>query len=272
MRREAQNILLVLLGGALLETALNGTYLRYVKPAQQPWLIIAGATMVALAVLAIAKDIARGRPSSSGEDTAVTDAGAQEAPAMGLTSAVRDDHRADEEAMNGHGHHTRSTWMLILPVLAIFLIAPPALGADAVNRSNGRTVASGQNQPAITKTNFPPLPAGPVVPMSVSEFMTRASWDATNSLHGRTIRLSGFIVRNQAGVYLVRLAINCCAADAFPVKTKLNGANLSALKTDEWIETTGTVQPGSATVSNGYTPTLAISTLRPVSAPADPYE
>jgi uncharacterized repeat protein (TIGR03943 family) len=246
VRREAQNILLILLGGALLEIALNGTYLRYVKPTQQPWLIVAGATMVVLAVVAIAKDIRAGRPSSVGEDTSLV-----------------------ADATGGHGHRTRSTWMLVLPVLTIFLVAPPALGADAVNRSNGRTAASGQ---VIVKTDFPPLPAGAVVPMSVSEVVTRASSDATNSLNGRTVALTGFVVRTKAGVYLVRLVITCCAADAFPVKTKLDGVNLSALKNDEWIQTTGIVQPDSATSANGYTPTLAMSSLRQVPAPADPYE
>ena len=65
MRREAQNILLILFGGALLEIALNGTYLRYVKPTQQPWLIVAGATMVVLAVVAIAEDIRAGRTTGA---------------------------------------------------------------------------------------------------------------------------------------------------------------------------------------------------------------
>jgi len=249
VRREAQNILLVLLGGALLEIALNGTYLRYVKPTQRPWLIVAGATMVVLAVVAIAKDIRAGRPTSVGEDPSLV-----------------------ADATSGHSHRTRSTWMLVLPVLTIFLVAPPALGADAVNRSNGGTAAGGQNQRAIVKTDFPPLPAGAVVPMSVSEVVTRASSDATNSLNGRTVALMGFVVRTNAGVYLVRLVIACCAADAFPVKTKLDGANLSALKNDEWIETTGIVQPDSATSANGFTPTLAMSSLRQVPAPADPYE
>jgi uncharacterized repeat protein (TIGR03943 family) len=249
VRREAQNILLILFGGALLEIAVNGTYLRYVKPTQQPWLIVAGATMVVLAVVAIAKDIRAGRPSSVDEDTSLV-----------------------ADATSGHGHRTRSTWMLVLPVLTIFLVAPPALGADAVNRSNGRTAASGQNQRAIVKTYFPPLPAGAVVPMPVSEVVTRASSDATNSLNGRTVALTGFVVRTKAGVYLVRLVIACCAADAFPVKTKLDGANLSALKNDEWIETTGIVAPDSATSANGYTPTLATASMRQIPAPANPYE
>lgn len=39
MRRETQNILLVLLGGALLKIGITGDYLQYVKPAQLPWVL-----------------------------------------------------------------------------------------------------------------------------------------------------------------------------------------------------------------------------------------
>ena len=51
MRRETQNILLVLLGGALLKLALTGTYLRYVKESLQPWLVVTGGVMVVLALV-----------------------------------------------------------------------------------------------------------------------------------------------------------------------------------------------------------------------------
>ena len=48
MRRETQNLLLLLLGGALLKIALGGTYVRYVKPGLYGWLVATGAVMVAL--------------------------------------------------------------------------------------------------------------------------------------------------------------------------------------------------------------------------------
>ena len=56
MRRETQNILLVLLGGALLKISFTGTYLRYVKPSHQ-WLLIAGgAVMILLAAVSIVRE------------------------------------------------------------------------------------------------------------------------------------------------------------------------------------------------------------------------
>ena len=238
MRREAQNILLLLVGGALLKITLDGTYLRYVKPAVKPWVIAAGVVMVVLAVIAIVADIRAVRP-------VVTD----------------DPH--------GHVHNAHSPWLLVLPVLAIFLIAPPALGADSVLRSDGRTVAPVVPQGASA---FPPLPGGAVVPLDLSEFITRSVWDGTHSLTGRTVALTGFVVQQGGSAYVARLVITCCAADATPMKVRLDGGQAAVLPDDQWIVAIGLLMPGSATAANEYTPTLEVRGLTPISPPADPYE
>lgn len=235
MRREAQNILLLLVGGALLKITFDGTYLRYVKPTLKPWLIAAGVVMVALAMIAIVTDI-------------------RAAPA---------------EDPHGHAHHARSPWLLVLPVLAIFLIAPPALGADSVLRSDGRTVASVVPQ---GPSAFPPLAKAPVVALELSEFITRSVWDGTHSLTGRTVALTGFIVQDHDATYVARLVITCCAADATPMKVRLAGAQPTALPNDQWIIADGTLVPGSATAANEYTPTLDVRGITQISQPADPYE
>src|SRR5436305_212523 len=134
MRRETQNILLVLLGGALLKIGINGDYLRYVKPSQQPWVLAGGAVMLALGVIAIVRDLVAAR-------------------------AVGDGH--------GHHHTARSAWLLVVPVLAVFLVAPPALGSDSVTRTDARA-------PAQATAFFPALPPGEVVPLSMTDFVTRA--------------------------------------------------------------------------------------------------
>jgi uncharacterized repeat protein (TIGR03943 family) len=170
----------------------------------------------------------------------------------------------------GHGHHrpSRSPWLLLLPVMAIFLISPPALGADTVNRAAPRAPA----EPAKS-TAFPPLPAGAVVPKTLTDFVTRSAWDGTNALNNRAVRLTGFVARDPAGrVYVARLVITCCAADAWPVKARLTGVDVSPLHDDEWVDAVGSLVPGSATQANQYVPTLTATDLRPVPAPADPYE
>ncbi|HWE89461.1 MAG TPA: TIGR03943 family protein [Pseudonocardiaceae bacterium] len=245
MRRETQNVLLVLVGGALLKIALNGSYLRYVRPSIQPWLIASGVVMVVLAAVAIVRDI-------------------------------RSYHATEQPAADhdGHRHGSRSSWLLVVPVLAIFLIAPPALGADAVARAGGRTIIS-QAAPAVTQQGaaaFPPLPAEPVVPLSMSEFVTRSVWDATGSLNSRVVRLTGFVAHEGGSTYLARLVITCCAADATPVKVTLVGAGADAQRDDQWLAVDGRIRPGSATQHNDYTPTFDVVTVAPIATPADPYE
>ncbi|WP_281283154.1 TIGR03943 family putative permease subunit [Kutzneria buriramensis] len=174
---------------------------------------------------------------------------------------------------DGHGHShgsARSAWMLLMPVLAIFLIAPPALGADSVNRAGGRTVASEQRQDQVIKTKFPPLPAGSVVPLRMADVATRAAWDSTNSLDGRTLELTGFVVHDAAGVYVARLVITCCAADAMPVKARLVGSE--GLADDQWITVTGKVRPNSAMQADNYVPVFDVESVKKIAVPGDPYE
>jgi len=230
VRRETQNVLLVLLGGALLKIAWNGSYLRYVKPSLLPFLVSAGVVILALGLISIVRDVRAAR-----------------------------DH-AD--------HADHSSWLLLLPVLAIFLVAPPALGADTVSRS---TQAIAPQRSAI---DFPPLPAGPAPALRMSDFVTRAVWDDAGSLNGRQVRLLGFVVHgDQDATYLGRLVIACCAADATPLKVRLEGrAGLASLPQDGWFEVRGQLVPGSAKSGSRYTPTLTVSDLHPVPAPAEPYE
>lgn len=241
MRRETQNVLLVLLGGALLKIAWNGSYLHYVKPSLLPFLVSAGVVILALGLIAIVRDVRAARDH--------TDA----------------DHDADHD---GHPDHAgRSPWLLLLPVLAIFLVAPPALGADTVSRS--ASVA-----PQRSAVNFPPLPAGPAPGLRMSDFVTRAVWDDAGSLNGRQVRLLGFVVQGDDDVtYLARLVMACCAADATPVKVRLEGrSGLATLAQDGWFEVRGQLVPGSARSGSSFAPTFTVSDLRPVLAPAEPYE
>ncbi len=235
MRRETQNVLLVLVGGALLKIAWNGSYLRYVKPSLLPFLVAAGVVILALGLIAIVRDVRAARDHADYAD---------------------------------HPDHAgRSPWLLLLPVLAIFLVAPPALGADTVSRS--ATVA-----PQRTSVDFPPLPAGPAPALRMSDFVTRAVWDEAGTLNGRQVRLVGFVVHGDHDTtYLGRLVIACCAADATPLKVRLEGRNgLQSLPQDSWFEVRGQLVPGSAKKNTRYTPTFTVLDLHPIPAPTEPYE
>ncbi len=239
MKRETQNILLILLGGALVKIALNGDYLRYVKPAQQPWIIAGGAVMVLLGAVAIVRDLLAGRAAPS----------------------------VDSHA--GHAHSARPAWLLLVPVLAVFLVAPPALGADSVTRTEARIPQSASTADTAA---FPALPAGEVVPLSLSEFVTRAGWDHTGTLNGRNVSLTGFVVHENGSTLLARLVISCCAADAYPVTVRLASGSVDHLAADTWIQVTGRVVPGTATRTNSYTPDFTLASVSTVAAPKDPYE
>ncbi|WP_243789411.1 TIGR03943 family putative permease subunit [Saccharopolyspora gloriosae] len=260
MRRETQNLLLVLLGGALLKIAFTGTYLRYVKPGLFPWLVGAGVVMVLLAAVAIVRDIRVARAHARAETDPF-------APPPEPESAEHDAH--------GHEHRTRSPWMLLLPVFAIFLIAPPALGADSIGR--GGQQAAAPEQPGDDAL-FNALPPGPAPLLTVSEFITRVVWDGSGSLEHRAIRLQGFVVRPEddpGRTQLARMRISCCAADAAPVLIDLDGPAAAALARtpqDTWIEVTGTLRAGTATPDNGQVPTFDITEVHDIPTPDDPYE
>ncbi|MGI9003239.1 MAG: TIGR03943 family putative permease subunit [Pseudonocardia sp.] len=232
MRRETQHVLLVLLGGALLRIAADETYLRYVRPTHRWLLLAAGAAIVALAVVALLRDL-RGTPTAEAHD---------------------------------HGAAQRyAPWLLLVPVLVIALVAPPALGADAVARS-------GTGNAVVRDTDvFAPLPPGPAPELAVAELVQRAAEDSAGSLDGREVTLTGFTVRRGAAVDLARMTIACCAADARANRVRLVG-DLGEVAPDTWLRVRGTVQPGSATVATGYVPAMTVSTAEVVPAPPDPYE
>lgn len=159
----------------------------------------------------------------------------------------------------------------VLPVLAVFLVAPPALGADSVDRTGGNQVAAPSTESDGSEL-FPALPPGDPIALTLSNFSARAAWDRGHSLDNRTARLLGFVVQEGDDTYVARLAITCCAADAFPVKIKLLGRELSDLPDDSWIEADVTLRPGSATRANEYVPSVTTHSVRSVAQPEDPYE
>lgn len=231
MRRETQHVLLLLLGGALVRITVDDTYLRYVRPGHRWLLLAAGAVAVALAITALVAD-ARRRPGPEG---------------------TGHDHGAAER---------HAPWLLVLPVLVIALVAPPALGADAVGRAGGNRV---------TAAAFPPLPPGPAPALGVAEFVSRAAWDGGSSLTGREVVLTGFTVRRGAAVELARMTIACCAADARPNSVRLVG-ELGDPPPDVWLRVRGVLQPGSATAATAFVPALTVTAVQTVPAPPDPYE
>lgn len=145
-------VLLVVLGGALLRITADDTHLRYVRPAHKWLLLGAGVVIVCLGVVALVRDL-RASPADEG-------------PGYGEPHA----HGSVESSI---------PWLLLLPSLVISLVAPPALGADAVSRAGSR------NAVVQAADVFGPLPEGPAPELSLAEFVLRASSDTSGSLDRR---------------------------------------------------------------------------------------
>jgi uncharacterized repeat protein (TIGR03943 family) len=243
VKRDVQALVLVLLGGAVLRISLDGTYLRYVKPGLLPVLVIAGAIVLILGLLSAWYDgLLRGEPAGAG-----------------------DGHEHVHDDGHGHGHGgPRVAWLLLLPVLGIFLVAPPALGAYSADRSTF------VGQPMV---DLEPLPDGDVIDLPVRDYVTRAVWDAGRSLDGRTVRLTGFAApRGDGGEWdLARLALSCCAADALASKVRPVG-DVPVLDPEQWVEVTGRWVEGGGLEDPRAVPRIEVTDVVPIEAPEETYE
>jgi uncharacterized repeat protein (TIGR03943 family) len=243
MSRELQGIVLLLVGIITLRISWGTTFLNYVKEEMRPWLLLSGAVLVLLGVLAIV-DALRGR----GDDDA--------------------DHGVtDHDDGHGHGHGgPRSAWLLLLPVVTLFVIAPPALGAYAAARDTSNS--------APTTTALPPLPPGDPVPVYLSDYVTRAVWEQGVSLEGRTVELTGFVLPTDDGWQLARLQIACCAADAFASKVQPIGVpeEFADLPSDTWLTLTGRWVPTEGEPSVDTIPLVQVDSLVTIPQPDNPYD
>ncbi|MDK1342167.1 TIGR03943 family protein [Streptomyces sp. 378] len=251
MRRYGPAVLLALVGAAILRVSLFGElYLRYVQAGLRPYLVISGVVLVLLAV-AVAV-LTRGAETEEGDEDVEDDEGAPEA--------------GTHEHEHGHGPAgPRVAWFLTLPALALLLFPPPALGSYSAQREADRRATQGVG-------TFPALPAGDPVDLGLGEFGSRAVYDSGRSLHGRTVRLTGFVTRDDDGTwYVTRLLVSCCAADATSAKAEVRGAQ--APPVDTWVTVTGRWHPeGSLGSDAAWPPVVDVLSVRRVPQPDSPYE
>lgn len=233
MTRETQNVLLILVGGAIVKIDLDGSFVRYVKPGLHPYLLISGVFIVTLAAAAIVRDIRRGGP----ED---------------------DDPSHSSHSQSSHAHSSRPYWMLLVPAALILFVAPPALGVSSVSE---RVVTAG----ALERTAFPPLPDGDAPEIPLLDVVQRAARDNTGSLDGREITVTGMRVENPDGsVDLARILIICCAADARSIRIHLDRPVQG-----DWVRVRGTV--GESTPDTGNVPTMTVTGVEQIPEPANTY-
>lgn len=234
---------MMLIGGACLRLVVSGRYLDYVKDLMAVPLVISGIVLAAL----------------------------------GLVGLLREALSAG----SGHGE-PRVAWLLLVPVLAVYLVPPPPLGADSIARDASRVTAP--------ESTFGALPAGDPVELTVREFVERAVYDTSGELAQRRVRLTGFVVQARereggpAGTQaeggppvpwsLARVSVFCCAADGSAAVVDVTGlpGTEAGLAPDTWVEVIGTFVPFDQTPGPRSVPVIEVEELRIVESPANPYE
>ena len=243
MRRETENVLLLLVGISLAMIAITGAYIRYVKPSMLWWLAAAAALLIALSVSAGVRD-------------------------------VRNRHRRQGHDHDGHRHRSAIGWLLLVPIVVLIFATPPPLGAQSA-RAEGPAPSLVVIPDDIYRHAFPPLPAERAPTLSLREVMARLTHDSANSLDGRLITVIGFTLKRGDQTYLGRYVIVCCAADAQLLRLRLSGeaaAPASTYPDNTWLSVEGVVQGGERVAGRPSVPNMNVERLTPIDVPSDPYE
>jgi putative membrane protein len=241
MSREAENTVLLLVGISIAMITASGVFTRYVKPGLLPWLAVSAVMLIGLALVAIIGDIRRGGP------------------------------RANESAgdhSHGHSHRNDIVWLLVVAVLVLMFVAPPALRPSAAAPS----VTSASND--VLNKAFPPLPPGPAPAVSLPEVLMREAHDTTGSLTNRSITVTGFVLNEAQGVDLGRIVIVCCAADAQLARIHLRGpaaGGAAGLPDNTWLRVEGQVIPAPRQPNSPVIPILQATAVTRIDAPPNPY-
>jgi uncharacterized repeat protein (TIGR03943 family) len=219
-----------LAGTVLLRLTLTGTYTRYVRPGMGPWLGVAGVVLVVLGATTLVRALRHGRSVDA----------------------------------HGHGGSPAVGWLLLAPIAALLLVAPPTLGSYGVDRGAAVDIRAGAD-------GLEPLTAGDgPVAMTLLEFGQRAFDRDGASFDGAAVQLTGFVARGDGdGFRLARYQIACCAADAAPVVVRVVGIEGDPPPRDTWVTVTGSHRPGDG---DADVPELAATSVIEIAQPDDPYE
>jgi uncharacterized repeat protein (TIGR03943 family) len=221
----------LLVGAVLLRLTITDTYQRYVRPELGLWLLVAGVAVIVLGVVT-------------------------------LLWALR--HGPEEEDPNAHEHEhgVGPGWLLLAPIAALLLVAPPTLGSYGVDRAASVEIRAGAGVFDRLRRGAEPAPMG------LLEFSQRAFERDGASFNGATVQLTGFVAEAEAGGFrLARYQIACCAADAAPVVVRVLGTLGDPPPRDQWVTVTGRFQPGDTGL-----PRLRATSVVTIRAPEDPYE
>ncbi len=222
--------MLLVLGVLLLRLTLGGSYVWFVKPSMKPVLLASAAVLIALSLWSIWQT-----------------------------------WRHEEDSDDGHGHAgvPRVAWLMLLPVLVVFVVSPRPLGAYTA----GRQLATAPV--AAEPVELTPLPAGETVDLAIADYITRAVWGGGQTLADRDVRLTGFVTPDpDGGWWVTRLGLACCAADALSFRVRVLDAE--ALPANTWVDVAGRWVAGDS--GDPAIPLIEADDVVEVQEPQNPYE
>jgi uncharacterized repeat protein (TIGR03943 family) len=258
VNREAQDTLLLFVGVMVLQVGISDLHLRYVKPVMQIPLVLSGAILAVIAIVSIVRSQRRGARE---DDHVVTPSPTEHVPG-GMLHAVDDPSHEDEHG-HSHAHMPRTAWLLALPLIVLTVITPPTLGAYAAARGTQGTV----DAPSVELPPLPPATDG-AVDLTLTDYVTRALY-APDSLAGVDLRLTGFVLPEDDGWAVARIAMSCCAADGRALRVQVLGAQSPGA--DTWVAVQGrfreTEGEGARRIAR-----LEATSVREVDPPREQYE
>jgi uncharacterized repeat protein (TIGR03943 family) len=234
VKRNVAGLVVVFVGAAVVQLATSNTYLRYVKPGMRWMLLAAGAILIIMAV-----------------------------------ADVLADTRKKPQADDGHGHHglPRVAWLLLIPVFALLVVDPPALGADAAQRQS--PVAAKPIAPKGNSWLANSAQGDTPVAVAVRDYAVWAVWEK-ESMKGRNFQLTGFVTPGKNGIwYVSRIGITCCVADGTAFMVEARGQ--AAPPKNQWVTVTGEWAAPTKR-ADGDVAALTITAVRNVAQPQNPYE
>jgi uncharacterized repeat protein (TIGR03943 family) len=234
MSRETENALLLLVGLSIGVVTATGAYTKYVRPTLLPWLTASAVLLVALAFIAIARDIRQGSA-----------------------------YHAD-----GHGHRSALVWLLLVPVALLAFVVPPAIAPSAARTSIVNVSTD------VLRRPFPPLPQERAPTISLPELLMRVAQDSASTLDGRLVTVTGFTLKEDGRTDLGRVVIVCCAADAQLARIRLGGpaaAEAARYPENTWLSLEGKVPSGQSDSSGRAIPLVEVFGVSRTDPPANPY-
>jgi uncharacterized repeat protein (TIGR03943 family) len=235
VKRDSQAVVLLLVGGVIVKLTLSGDLLFFVNPWMRWPLLLSGSLLAALALVHFASDWKQ------------------------LAATSRDDVPTEPRDADDHDAPPVA-WLLLAPVLVVFLVAPPALGSFAAERRL-RDVPEPAQYVAMR-----PLRGPDPVRVTIQDFLVRSEYDPGLSLAERELELIGFVTVSKGGDwFLTRFTMGCCAADASAYRLRVVGA--PAPPAEDWVRLTGTWD-----AEQPKRPTLVASTVERIEPPKRPYE